>query len=167
MNDRRQFAIALAAAVSVSVLSQVLRLQRSEAAASLACDYAGRLAALLALLLVGTTRRVAFATERLRIGLTEAGLWTVTLALFQLWAALPVERLLNDAVPVKLGSHAVPYREPLSGRHDVRLGPSRHPRGNSLPPMHAPFARCNIRGWRSDDHRGSGLSARSSSASGR
>jgi uncharacterized protein len=69
------------AALVPMVVSQIVRLEQSDAATWIFWDYAGRLGALAVLGAIPSARTVAFRANRLRMSRWEAGIWVVGIVL--------------------------------------------------------------------------------------
>jgi len=88
------------------VVSQILRLQQSDAAAWIAWDYAGRVAALAVLSAIASARIVAFKRERLQITHWETAAWIIGVVLVDHYAGSWLRRTINAALPATvLGSY--------------------------------------------------------------
>jgi membrane protease YdiL (CAAX protease family) len=86
-------------ALTPMVASQLVRLQLTDPAAWVACDYAGRIGALAVLAAIPAARVVAFQRERLRIAWWEIGLWIVGLVLVDRLLSRLVAPWINAALP--------------------------------------------------------------------
>lgn len=75
-------AVWFAIALVPMIVSEIMRLSQRDAAAWLAWDYAGRIAALAVLAAVPAVRKLAFRLEAVRVGWFETGLWVVALVAF-------------------------------------------------------------------------------------
>jgi membrane protease YdiL (CAAX protease family) len=87
------------AALAPMVLSQIIRLQQSDPATWILCDYAGRIGALAVLGLIPSARTVAFQWERLRTTYWEAACWIVGIVLFDHYVCGWIRRTINAALP--------------------------------------------------------------------
>jgi hypothetical protein len=99
----------LVAALVPMVVSQVLRLQQSDAATWICWDYAGRIGGLAVLGAIPSARTVAFRWERLRISLWEVAAWIIVIVLTDHYFCGWIRRLINTALPATVLGH---YPEP-------------------------------------------------------
>jgi uncharacterized protein len=104
------------AALVPMVVSQIVRLEQSDAATWIFWDYAGRLGALAVLGAIPPARAVAFRAKRLRMSRWEAALWVVGIVLLDHYLCGWIRRTINTALPATvLGS----YPEAHGGLHIV------------------------------------------------
>ena len=87
------------AALIPMVASQFVRLHLADPAAWIFWDYAGRIGALAVLVAVPSARLVAFELQRLRIAWWEAGLWIISLVLFDQFLSRSITPRINAAFP--------------------------------------------------------------------
>ena len=87
------------AALVPMVVSQIVRLEQSDAATWIFWDYAGRLGALAVLGAIPSARTVAFRWERLRMSRWEAALWVVGIVLVDHYLCGWIRRTINTALP--------------------------------------------------------------------
>ena len=83
------------AALLPMVASQLVRLQQTEPAAWIACDYAGRIGALAVLAIIPAARAIAFQKSRLAISWWEVAAWIL--------ATVFVDRLLDGVISKAFG----------------------------------------------------------------
>jgi hypothetical protein len=81
------------------VVSQIVRLEQSDAATWIFCDYAGRLGALAVLGAIPSAQTVAFRAKRLRMSRWEAGIWVVGIVLVDHYLCGWIRRTINTALP--------------------------------------------------------------------
>ena len=94
------------AALVPMVVSQIVRLEQSDAATWIFWDYAGRLGALAVLGAIPSARTVAFRAKRLRMSRWEAGIWVVGIVLVDHYLCGWIRRTINAALPATvLGSY--------------------------------------------------------------
>jgi uncharacterized protein len=94
------------AALVPMVVSQIVRLEQSDAATWIFWDYAGRLGALAVLGAIPSARTVAFGAKRLRMSRWEAALWVVGIVLVDHYLCGWIRRTINTALPATvLGSY--------------------------------------------------------------
>ena len=94
------------AALVPMVVSQIVRLEQSDAATWIFWDYAGRLGALAVLCAIPSARLVAFRAKRLRMSRWEAGIWVVGIVLVDHYLCGWIRRTINTALPATvLGSY--------------------------------------------------------------
>jgi uncharacterized protein len=89
------FALALVPAI----VSQIMRIQQTDPAAWLACDYAGRLGSLVVLAVFPAARRVAFRRQALEITWSALAVWTAGLLAFELIVGPTIARIVNVSIP--------------------------------------------------------------------
>jgi CAAX protease family protein len=109
VNERPLAPLWLVAALVPMVVSQVLRLQQSDAATWICWDYAGRIGGLAVLGAIPSARTVAFRWERLRISLWEVAAWIIVIVLTDHYFCGWIRRLINTALPATVLGH---YPEP-------------------------------------------------------
>jgi membrane protease YdiL (CAAX protease family) len=94
------------AALVPMVVSQIVRLEQSDAATWIFWDYAGRLGTLAVLGAIPSARTIAFRAKRLRMSRWEAALWVVGIVLVDHYLCGWIRRTINTALPATvLGSY--------------------------------------------------------------
>ena len=83
------------AALLPMVISQIVRLQQTDAGLWVACDYAGRVGALAVLAIIPAARAIAFQKSRLAISSWEVAAWIL--------ATVFVDRLLDGVISKAFG----------------------------------------------------------------
>jgi hypothetical protein len=96
-----RFPIWFLAAALPMIAAQMLRLQQTEAAAWLLCDYAGRLGTIAVLAAMPVARRVAFARPAPTMDAGRIAIWIVALWLATIFGIDLVKRILVYGVPVR------------------------------------------------------------------
>jgi membrane protease YdiL (CAAX protease family) len=95
----QRFAIWFVVAMLPMVASQLIRLQQSEPALWLACDYAGRLSMIAVLAAIPTARQVAFKREQAIFDAGQIAIWIILLVLAEIFLIQLIQAFLTYSFP--------------------------------------------------------------------
>jgi membrane protease YdiL (CAAX protease family) len=117
----RRFLIWFLAALLPMVGSQLLRLQQSEPALWLLCDYAGRLGMIAVLMAIPGARVMAFRRETASFDAGQIAIWIIVLWMIQFFLIATTQAALSYLVPVpRLGFY--PATQGLLHWFDITAG---------------------------------------------
>src|SRR5262249_13975941 len=96
------------AALMPLVAAQIVRLYQTSAFAWLMSDYSGRLAALCVLWFIPAARTVAFAPQRLKVGVVEMVVWVIGITALYLIIDRPLSGFIDNLLPgTRMGRYPV------------------------------------------------------------